>query len=164
MWEEPMNTILSLYDCRLSGGDTQTLPAVIENNLLYSQEARLQNILLMPSRAPRAWTSWWNFHCLIFPIGFDTDAFQNTEIRKLNCTNDTFFCRIHTLITIKWCNVDWKCSERFWNTENHNPHNNNTLRDDNLQTIDILIRLSRSINASHNWSSVLVEGINSQYN
>ena len=35
-WQGPMNTVLSLYDCRLSCGNTQTLPAVIEKNLLFA--------------------------------------------------------------------------------------------------------------------------------
>ena len=29
-WWEPTNGTLSFYECRLSGGDTQTLPDVIE--------------------------------------------------------------------------------------------------------------------------------------
>ena len=36
-----MNAILSFYNCRLSGGDTQTVPAVTEkiDFFLYSQMA-----------------------------------------------------------------------------------------------------------------------------
>ena len=29
-WQGPMNGTLAIYECRLSGGDTQTLPAIIK--------------------------------------------------------------------------------------------------------------------------------------
>ena len=57
-----MNGTLSLYECRLSGGDTQTLPAVIEFILTFyiqrqwgCQDIFLASLVpLAPAHSPRS--------------------------------------------------------------------------------------------------------------
>ena len=49
-WQGPMNVVSSLNDCRLSGKDIQSLPAVVEKKFCCQRWQGSKNISFMPVR------------------------------------------------------------------------------------------------------------------
>ena len=108
-WHRSMNGILPLYECRLSGADTQTLPAIIGNIALFALtgSGNAKTSLLHPHTVsdPSTRATWWNFYYLIFGIYAYCWCAVRRHWRVLN-THRTF---IHTNRSDVVTKAEWKC-------------------------------------------------------